>query len=163
MKNNILTFFLGILLLFSNNSCVGYKPIFKSDLNFEIVNHSIEGEKLLGNKIYSKLHNLSKSSKENSNKRNLSITIKTTKDKKATIKESSGKISEYKITLKIHVKITDFTTGEKILEQTFVSTTNYKSQSQYSDTISLENKSTDTLINNIYQKLIIKLSENIII
>ncbi len=162
MKKNILTLFLGILLLFIT-SCVGYKPIFKSDLNFEISDYSIEGEKLLGNKIYSKLHNLSKSSKENSNKRNLSITIKTTKDKKATIKESSGKISEYKISLTIHVKITDFITGDKILEQTFASSTNYKSQSQYSDTISLENKSTDTLINNIYQKLLIKLSENIII
>jgi len=162
MKNKIFTFLLGILLLFINN-CAGYKPIFKSNLNFEISDYSIEGEKISGNKIYSKLHNLSKSSKNNLNKRNLSITIKTTKDKKATIKESSGKISEYKITLKIHVKITDFITGDKILEQTFASSTNYKSQSQYSDTISLENKSTNILINNIYQKLLIKLSENIII
>ena len=162
MKNKLFTFLLGILLLFINN-CTGYKPIFKSNLNFEISDYSIEGEKIAGNKIYSKLHNLSKSSKKNLNKRNLSITIKTTKDKKATIKESSGKISEYKITLKMHVKITDFITGDKILNQTFISSTNYKSQSQYSDTISLENKSTDTLINNIYQKLLIKLSENIII
>ena len=54
-------------------------------------------------------------------------------------------------------------TGDKILEQTFASSTNYKSQSQYSDTISLENTSTDILINNIYQKLLIKLSENIIL
>ena len=162
MKNKIFTFLLGILLLFINN-CAGYKPIFKSNLNFEISDYSIKGEKISGNKIYSKLHNLSKSSKNNLNKRNLSITIKTTKDKKATIKESSGKISEYKITLKIHVKITDFITGDKILEQTFASSTNYKSQSQYSDTISLENKSTNILINNIYQKLLIKLSENIII
>ena len=48
-------------------------------------------------------------------------------------------------------------------EQNFTSSTNYKSQSQYSDTISLENTSTDILINNIYQKLLIKLSENIIL
>ena len=162
MKNKLFTFLLGILLLFINN-CTGYKPIFKSNLNFEISDYSIEGEKIAGNKIYSKLHNLSKSSKKNLNKRNLSITIKTTKDKKATIKESSGKISEYKITLKMHVKITDFITGDKILNQTFISSTNYKSQSQYSDTISIENKSTDILINNLYQKLLIKLSENILI
>ena len=162
MKNKLFTFLLGILLLFINN-CAGYKPIFKSNLNFEISDYSIEGEKIAGNKIYSKLHNLSKSSKKNLNKRNLSITIKTTKDKKATIKESSGKISEYKITLKMHVKITDFITGDKILNQTFISSTNYKSQSQYSDTISIENKSTDILINNLYQKLLIKLSENILI
>ena len=89
--------------------------------------------------------------------------IKTTKEKKATIKESSGKINEYKITLKTYVKITDFLSGDKILEQNFTSSTNYKSQSQYSDTISLENTSTDILINNIYQKLLIKLSENIIL
>ena len=63
----------------------------------------------------------------------------------------------------MHVKITDFITGDKILNQTFISSTNYKSQSQYSDTISIENKSTDILINNLYQKLLIKLSENILI
>ena len=162
MKSKTFVLILGILLLLVNN-CAGYKPIFKSNLNFKISDYSIEGEKILANKIYSQLYNLSKSSAENSNTRNLAILIKTTKEKKATIKESSGKINEYKITLKTYVKITDFLSGDKILEQNFTSSTNYKSQSQYSDTISLENTSTDILINNIYQKLLIKLSENIIL
>ena len=50
------------VLLIVINSCVGYEPIFGSkNINFNIANYSIEGNKILGKKIYSKLFNLSKS------------------------------------------------------------------------------------------------------
>ena len=43
--------FFTILVLF--NSCTGYKPIFSSNnLNFEISNHSISGDRRLGNQLY---------------------------------------------------------------------------------------------------------------
>ena len=46
--------FLNILLFL--NACAGYKPIFTStNLQFEITNYSVEGNKTLGNKIYDKL------------------------------------------------------------------------------------------------------------
>ena len=52
-----------ILLVFIN-ACTGYKPIFgSSNLQFEITDYLIEGDKKLGNQIYSKLYNLSKSNK----------------------------------------------------------------------------------------------------
>ena len=40
-----------LLLLICANSCAGYKPIFDStNIQFKIINHSIEGNKNLGNK-----------------------------------------------------------------------------------------------------------------
>ena len=84
MKSKTFVLILGILLLLVNN-CAGYKPIFKSNLNFKISDYSIEGEKILANKIYSQLYNLSKSSTENSNTQNLAVLIKTTKEKKGGI------------------------------------------------------------------------------
>ena len=56
-------FFFSILFLLVAHiySCAGYKPIFStSDLKFIVEEHTIEGDKNLGNIIYSKLYNLSK-------------------------------------------------------------------------------------------------------
>ena len=64
MKKIIYSF---LLLLFLN-ACAGYKPIFTStNLQFEITNYSVEGNKTLGNKIYDKLNRLSKSNKNDEN------------------------------------------------------------------------------------------------
>ena len=68
---------------------------------------------------------------------------------------------EYKITLNTFVKVSDSLTDNKILEQNFSSSTTYKLQNQYSDTVKLENKSMESLINKTYQDLLIKMSENI--
>ena len=59
------------------------------------------------------------------------------------------------------VEIKDFVTDNEILNETFISSLTYKVQSQYSDTVNLENRSIETLINNTYQKLLTKLSQNI--
>ena len=161
-KITYLTFFF-ILLIFING-CAGYKPIFSStNLQFKVVNYSIEGDKILGNKIYSKLYSSSKSTKKDQNIRSIHLVIKVSKDKKAKSKNNAGKILDYKITLNTEVKITDFITKDEILNQTFSSSLIYKVQNQYSDTIKLENKSIEDLINKTYQELYIKLSENIVI
>ena len=162
MKNIAYIIFSLILLIFING-CAGYEPIFGSkNLQFKITNYSIKGNKILGNKIYSKLYNLSKSQKDDQNVRNIDLLINVSKDKNATAKDSAGKILEYKITLNTEVKVTDFITGDKILIQTFYSSLTYKIQNNYSDTIKLENKSIENLINKTYQELLIKLSQNII-
>ena len=61
--------------------------------------------------------------------------------------------------IKTEIKILDFTTEEKILDQIFSSSTSYKMQSQYSDTVTLENKSIENLIDGTYQELLIRLSQ----
>ena len=55
MKKIAHPIFLFILLIFING-CAGYEPIFASTkLQFKISDYSIEGNKILGNKIYYKV------------------------------------------------------------------------------------------------------------
>ena len=159
MKKIVYPIFSFILLIFIGG-CAGYEPIFGStNLQFEIADYSIEGNKILGNKIYSKVYTLSKSNKDNQNLRNVDLVIKVLKDKNVTVKDSAGKILEYKITLNTDVKITDFATKDKILDQIFISSLTYKVQNKYSDTVNLENKSIENLLNKTYQELVIRLAQ----
>ena len=161
MKKIVGPIFSLILLIFIDG-CAGYEPIFGSkNLQFEIADYSIEGNKILGNKFYTKLHSLSKSTKNEQNLRSIGLIIKISKDKNATVKNSDGQILEYKITLNTDVKIADFITKDKILNQTFISSLTYRTQNNYSDTINLENKSIENLLDKTYQELIIRISENI--
>ena len=162
MKKIAYPIFSLILLIFING-CTGYEPIFGStNLQFKIADYKIDGNKTLGNKIYSKLYNASKSQKDNQNLRDVSLFINVSKAKDGTTKDSAGKILEYKITLNTEIKVTDFITNNNILNQTFISSVTYKIQNQYSDTINLENKSIENLIDKTYQEIIIKLSQNIL-
>ena len=161
MKKVIYPIFSFILLLFING-CAGYEPIFGStNLQFEIVDYSIEGNKILGNKIYSKLYSLSKSKKDDQNLRRVDLVIKVSKDKNVTTKDGAGKILQYKITLNTDIKVTDFITKDKILNQIFVSSLIYKVQDKYSDTVDLENRSIEDLLNKTYQELVTRLAQNL--
>ena len=77
MKKKAYPIFLFILLVLFNG-CSGYKPIFSSsNLEFKITDYSISGDKNLGNKNYSKLYNLSQSSKKTSEAKNIYLLINT--------------------------------------------------------------------------------------
>ena len=149
-----------LLLIIIITSCVGYEPIFVSErINFEIVKHSINGDKILGNKIYSKLSGLSYSKKENNeNTRKIDLNIKTNKTKNATSKDSTGKVLEYQIRVDVEVILKDYFTNKIILNKNIGLSSKYKIQEQYSRTIDLENQTTENLINNISQSLIISIS-----
>ena len=142
------------------NGCSGYKPIFKtSNLKFKIAEYSIEGNKELGKKIYSKLYILSKSNKNDQNVRSVNILIDVKKIRNSTVKNTSGKILEYKISLKTNVIIKDFFTDNEILNYASASSSSYKVQDQYSETLKLENQSLSNLIDKTYRNLIIKMTE----
>ena len=161
MKKIAYPIFSFILLLFIDG-CAGYEPIFGStNLQFEIADYSIEGNKILGNKIYSKLYSLSKSKKDDQNLRRVDLVIKVSKDKNVTTKDGAGKILQYKITLNTDIKVTDFITKDKILNQIFVSSLTYKVQDKYSDTVDLENRSIEDLLNKTYQELVTRLAQNL--
>ena len=152
-----------IFLLINIGACSGYKPIFSSsNLEFEITDYSIKGDKKLGNQIYSRLYNLSRSTKNTSDVKNIYILINVSKYKNATAKNSAGKTLAYKINLSTEVVVKDFMTKNQILNETIVLTSSFKVQSQHSETIKLENKSIENLLNETYQNLLIKLSENIL-
>tara|TARA_Y100000590_G_scaffold402616_1_gene488516 strand:+ start:1835 stop:2320 length:486 start_codon:yes stop_codon:yes gene_type:complete len=153
---------LPLIILIFVTSCSGYKPIFSaSKLEFEIVDYDIKGNKKLGSQIYSKLFILSKSKKNSPNIRSLYAAIEILKNKNATAKNSAGKVLEYKINLSANVELKDYSTGDVILNQNFVSYSSYKVQDQHSETITLENKIVDDLLNKIYEDLLIRISESI--
>ena len=155
--------FISFIILIYIGACAGYKPIFSSsNLEFIITDYSILGDKKLGNQIYSKLYNLSKSTKKTSETKNIYLLINVSKDKKATAKDSTGKILGYKINLSTTITIKDVMTGNKILNENFSFSSAYKAQDQYSETIKLENQTTQNLINSIFQDLLIKLSANLL-
>ena len=162
MKKNTFTILLIVLLIFING-CSGYKPIFSStNLEFDIANYSLEDNKTLGEKIYLRLKRASKLNGNNENVRKIDILIKASQNKKATAKDASGKILQYKISLNIDVKIKDYLTEDEILNETYSSSFTYKIQNQYSDTLKLEERSINQLVDKTYQHILIKLSENII-
>ena len=89
------------ILFFCITSCSGYKPIFSSsNIEFKITNYTINGDKKLGNQLYSKLYALSKTNENNTNTKSLDMQIDVSKSKDATAKNSQGKILEYKRTCK---------------------------------------------------------------
>ena len=154
--------YLTLILIFLNN-CTGYKPIFSSgNLQFEIAEYSIKGDKILGNKLYSRLKKISKSEENNQNVRSINLQIKSSTDKKATSKDSAGNILAYRITLITEIKVKDFNNDEKILNQKFNYSLSYDVQDQISETKKRENRSIDDLLDKTYRELLIVLSKNII-
>ena len=157
--------FISIILLNLINACAGYKPIYTSDLKFEISDYSIKSDPKLGNQIYSKLYNLSKSnrSQNDANIKNIAIIIDTSKEKNATVKDDAGKVLEHKIILTSHIIIKNYSTGDEIVNKVFSETSSYAVQDQYSETIKLEKKNIEDIINKIYQNLLISISENMLV
>ena len=158
-----ITYLILLFIIFTKlTGCQGYVPIFNSeDIKIKISEYSLEGDKILGNKIYTKLHNLFNSNKDNNNLRSVALLIESEKEKNTTSKDSSGKILEYKLTINTHVKIKDLENGNEILNKTFTSSSNFKVQDQYSDTITSENKTLEDLLNKTYQDIIISILGNI--
>ena len=158
MKKLTLLIISGILFLYVS-ACAGYTPIYSSSqFNFIIENHSIKGEERLANLIYRKLYNVSLSNADNLNTQSISLSVLTTKEKKPTIKNSAGKILEYEINLNSNIVINDFYTDEIILNQNFNYSISYKVQDEHSETIKLENKNIENLIDKTYQDVLIKIS-----
>ena len=154
--------FISFILLLNLGACAGYKPIFSSaNLEFKIVDYLITGNKQIGNQFYSKLYNLFQSSQNNSEVKNIFVQINVTERKNVTAKDSAGKTLAYKIDLSVSITVRDFMTGNQILKENFSSSSSYKVQDQYSETLKLEKKSLENLINKTSQDLLIKLSENI--
>ena len=150
---------ISFILLIGINACAGYKPIFStSNLQFKISDYSIKGDKSLGKKIYTKLYNLSQSNKNNTAVKNINISIEVSKDKTVKVKNSAGKILEYKISLNTNIEIKDYFTKDQILSHNFNYSSSYKTQDQFSDSLRLENKTIENLLYKTYQDLLIEMT-----
>ena len=160
MKKRYL-FVLPFILIFFTSACTGYKPIFNSSsLMLEIKDYKINGNKKLGKRMYQKLSNLLKSTNKESAKK-IDMVIDISKNKEASTKDKSGKILEYRITLNTHIKVKNYDTEDLIFNKNFSNSLSYKTQSQYSQSMSSENKIVDDLIEQTYQEFLITLIQNI--
>ena len=150
---------ISLILVIGINACAGYKPILStSNFQFEISDYSIKGDKSLGKKIYTKLYNLSQSNKNNASVKNINISIEVSKDKTVKVKNSAGKILEYKISLTTNIEIKDYLTNGQILSHKFNYSSSYKTQDQFSDSLRLENKTIEDLVDKTYQDLLIEMT-----
>ena len=159
----IIYLILSIILFNLFNACAGYKPIYTSNVEFKIEDYSIKSNKKIGQQIYSKLFNLSKSNTSNENVKGISITIDTKKDKSATAKDSGGNVLEYRIALTTKIIIKDYLLDNEMLNQNFSYSSAYKVQDQYSETKKIENQIIQDLIDTTYQNLLIRMSEIILV
>ena len=152
-------FSIAFVLLILVNGCAGYEPIFRTtNLQFEIADYSIKGNKNLARQIYTKLYSLSKSNKNNSAAQSINVSIEVIKNKNSTVKNSAGKILEYKVSITSNIEIKDFLTSKEILNDKFSYSGSYKVQDEYSETVKVENRIIENLINKTYQDLLIKMS-----
>jgi hypothetical protein len=126
------------------------------------VDYSISGDKSLGNQIYSKLYNFSKSTENVTGARNIYILINSSQNKNATAKNSAGKILGYRINLSTAITAKDLMTGNEILNETLSYSSTYKTQDELFETKKLENQIIENLIHKTYQDLLIKLSEKLL-
>ena len=69
---------------------------------------------------------------------------------------------EYKISLDSKILLTDYLSGQKILDYKSSSFSSYRVQEQYSETLRLENTAAENILEKIYQDLLIKLSEKML-
>ena len=153
---------ISFILLVSIFACANYKPIFSTtNLKFNISDYSIVGDKKIGNKIYTQLHNLFLTNKDNNEVKNIELLINILKEKNPTTKDKTGKILAYRIYLSTTITLKDFSSGNEILNQNFSYSASFNVQDQYSETIKLENKSIESLVDKTYKELLIKLSESI--
>ena len=74
------------------------------------------------------------------------------------MKNNAGKILEYEINLNTKIIISNFLTNQEILNKDFNYSIGYKVQDEHSETIKLENKNIENLIDKTYQDALIKIS-----
>ena len=156
-----ITFLIIAAVLFVNiYACTGYTPIYSSSkFNFKIEDHAIKGETRLANSIYRKLYNISLSNKDNPTVQSISLSIETEKEKRPAVKNNAGKILEFVIHLKTNIIIDDFLTEKRLLNQNFNYSISYKVQDEHSETIKLENKNIENLVDKTYRDVLIKISD----
>jgi len=154
---------ISFILLIKISSCAGYQPIFGStNLEFKIADYSISGNKKIGNQIYSRLYNLSRSSKSTAERKNIYLLINASKSKSPTAKDSTGKVLSYKTSLTTNIIVKNIITGNEIINENFSYSSAYKVQDQFSETVKLENQNIKNFIDKTYQDFLIKITENLL-
>ena len=140
----ILALLLSMILL---NGC-GYKVLNKSNGNYNIIEITESGETRINYKIKNQI--LFESSKESSNI--LKLNIKTNKQKQVRDKNIKNEITSYILTISTQVSYLGI--GESIKgEFTINQSGSYEVSSQRINTLNNEKSLTETLTNNLIEKI----------
>ena len=156
MKKKLL--FLVFLIFLLTNNC-GFKIVNKSEIyNFDINEIITSGDNRINFKIK---NNLIFNSKKN-DKKLVDIYLETKKSKEVKEKNINNEITKYQITITSTVRVKELI-NEKIFTFTVAKTGDYSAASQYSQTLTNEKKLidvlTDDIINNILDKIVLKLDD----
>lgn len=147
MKNyKIILLFTLILFL---SSC-GFKPI--NNMNSQLIhiqNLNISGEQKVSYLLKNNILLISNS--ESKNKYNVDLTID--KQKNSKIKNKSGKITRYNLSLSVNLKLTNIE-DEKLIQKTFLKSVDYEVAEIHSNTIRNENNAIKSATQQISDDII---------
>ena len=149
MKYKIISIF---LICFALNSC-GYAPMYidSSNQNLKILISEKNGDRDINNLIESNLKNYL-----NNNSNNIfKIKIFTEYQKKSLAKDTSGKTTDYQMTINVDFQISNH---NKINEIKLIETFNYKSMEDKISEINYENTIKKNMTNIIVNKFVSSLS-----
>ena len=157
MVNKILIF----LIFLAVNNC-GYTPIYKlnENLNFKISKITFEGDRLINNYLDSKFKRYNEK-KETEFK----LTLTSNYSKIALSKDSTGKITDYKLNLKITVDVKEININNQEKFEGYVNTFEYEEEFILQDEnfkfkeTNYENNIKKNLADTMYNKFIISLTK----
>ena len=142
-----------VLLIFIISSC-GYSPMYKNveNVNFSIDLNQITGDRIINNKIKSKLLSYTLENKE----KNYEINFITDYSKNIVAKDTTGAATEYKIIL-----TAEFIINSSNIEKTlkFTETFNMQNFTDKLEEQDYEENVKNSLTNIIARKLILQLSQ----
>ena len=143
-----------ILFLSFLSSC-GYQSLLnENSKKISIKSFNIEGNKKLAQILKNNL--VSSRSRDKSN--NLTLDINARKNRSIVHKDSTGKIIEYNLRISFDLTATESVSQKKVLSKTFTLDRNYKASNLYIDTINIEKKIINELIESIATQILTTLS-----
>ena len=147
MKNYKIILLIALTLFLS--SC-GFKPINRMNSQLiHIQNLNISGEKKVSYLLKNNILLISNS--ESKNKYSVDLTID--KQKNSKIKNKSGKITRYNLSLSVNLKLTNIE-DEKLIQKTFLKSVDYEVAEIHSNTIRNENNAIKSATQQISDDII---------
>ena len=134
---------ISIVLIFLLEGC-GYQPLFSgTGSNFEIENISLEGDINIAKKISRNLVSLTKS---NDDVKKINMTINVYKDTQSITKDTTGKTTNFEVTLKINIIAKNFPNDNVIFQKEYLFSKIYQNKNSASDTLNVELRAIDDII-----------------
>ena len=149
---------ISIVLIFLLEGC-GYQPLFSGTAsNFEIENISLEGDINIAKKISTNLVSLIKS---NDGTKKINITINVYKDTQSITKDTTGKTTNFEITLKINITGKNLSNDNVVFQKEYLFSKIYQNKNSASDTKNVELRTIDDIIITVSRNINIDIQTSI--